>query len=182
MIASMRKQRPSCVRARSARRYDDAATLFRQTLNIQRRILGDEHPATLRSLEQLVMVYRSQGRSSEHEALIRELLDHRRRRAHQQNASPVDKNQYAWALLKFTPVELRDPPTALRLALEVNEMTGYENTGFLDILSLAYHLTGDTAKAIETQERAIALLPPGDTRLRRHMNAVLAKFKAALVE
>ena len=165
---------------RRARRYDDAATLFQQILDTRERILGDEHPATLSSLEQLVMVYRGQKRTSEADTLVHELLDRRRSRAYQQNASPIDKNQYAWALLICRPVELRDPPTALRLSLEANEMTGDENTGFLDTLSLAYHRTGDTVKAIETQKRAIALLPAGDTDLRRHMKIALAKYEAAL--
>jgi len=41
-------------------------------------------------------------------------------------------------------------------------------------LSLAYHLTGDTAKAIETQNKAIALLPEGESDLRTTLEASLA--------
>ncbi len=66
-----------------------------------------------------------------------------------------------------------------RCVADVAEKTGYENPGYLDTLSLAYHLTGDTAKAIETQKQAIALLPEGDSALRKSLEEALAKFEAA---
>ncbi len=68
----------------------------------------------------------------------------------------------------------------MKLALEVAEKTGYENPGRLDTLSLAYHLTGDTAKAIENQKKALALLPEGESGLRTGMEEALAKFEAVL--
>ena len=50
----------------------------------------------------------------------------------------------------------------------------------LDTLSLAYHLTGDTAKAIETQKRALSLVAQGDIRRRERYEGRLAEFEAAL--
>jgi hypothetical protein len=35
--------------------------------------------------------------------------------------------------LLVEPTDLRDPETALRMAEELNEQTGFENAGFLDI-------------------------------------------------
>ena len=64
--------------------------------------------------------------------------------------------------------------------MEANEMLGNEHPNCLDTLSLAYHLTGDTAKAIENQKRAITLVPPAESELRRGMEAALADYEAAL--
>ncbi len=57
-------------------------------------------------------------------------------------------------------------------------MTEYRNAAYLDTLSLAYHLTGDTAKAIENQKKAISLLPADADR--GEYEAALARFEAAL--
>ena len=51
----------------------------------------------------------------------------------------------------------------------------------LDTLALAYFMTGDVAKAIETQEEAIAQLPQ-DAPDRGEYEANLAKYRAALYE
>ena len=52
----------------------------------------------------------------------------------------------------------------------------------VDTLSLADHLTGDTVKAIEVQQKAIALLPEGQSRTRTSFEEALEKFQAALAE
>ncbi len=70
------------------------------------------------------------------------------------------------------------PKAALPVALEANEMTDHKIPSYLDTLSLAYHLTGDTAKAIENQKKAISLLPADADR--GEYEAALARFEAAL--
>ena len=122
-------------------RYDEAEPLYLETLETRKRVLGDDHPDTLGSM-----------------------------------------NALAWFLLTREPAGSRDPRTALKLALEVAEKTGYENPSFLDTLSLAYHLTGDTAKAIESQRKAISLLPEGESPFRKGLEEALAKFEAALTD
>ena len=89
-------------------------------------------------------------------------------------------NEAARALLIVEHEVLQDAETALTLALQANEMTDFKNPDYLDTLSLAYHRNGDTAKAIENQKRAIALLPPGPSDLRASLEAALANFEAAL--
>ena len=64
-------------------------------------------------------------------------------------------------------------------ALVVAEKTGYQDYSYLDTLSLAYHLTGDSAQAIENQKKAIALLPEGPSGTRTAMEESLAEFEAA---
>jgi tetratricopeptide (TPR) repeat protein len=84
-------------------------------------------------------------------------------------------NGYAWDLLICEPADLRDPVAALPVAQEAVERSGRKDADILDTLALAYFMTGDTAKAIETQEQAVALLPPGDPS-RKDLEATLAKF------
>lgn len=61
-------------------RYDDAEALLRETVEIQRRVLGDEHPETRRSMNNLANTYRSQGQYDELVALREEILEISRRR------------------------------------------------------------------------------------------------------
>ncbi|MEE8153346.1 MAG: tetratricopeptide repeat protein, partial [Phycisphaerales bacterium] len=106
-------------------------------------------------------------------------IERARRTAEAPGASANDKNICAWNLLTCEPADLRDPETALRLAREACARTGNANPAYLDTLALAQHLTGDTAAAIETEERALSLLP-ADAPGRGDYEAALAKFETAL--
>ena len=110
--------------------------------------------------------------------LVRSLLELHHERADRPGESARDKNGCAWALLTCEPADLRYPEIALPLALEANNLTDHKDPNFLDTLSLAYHLTGDTTKAIENQKKAISLLPPDADR--GEYEAALATFEAAL--
>ena len=81
--------------------------------------------------------------------------------------------------LTCEPADLRDPETALRLARDACDMTDNANPGYLDTLALAQHLTGDTPAAIETEKKALSLLP-ADAPGRGKYEAALARFEAAL--
>ena len=89
-------------------------------------------------------------------------------------------------LLTCKPEDLRDPELALSLAKRAVEKSDEKNqdshAGILDTLALAYFMTGDTAKAIETQVKALALLPNEDSSKRTEMETNMAKFRAADAE
>jgi tetratricopeptide (TPR) repeat protein len=87
-------------------------------------------------------------------------------------------NSYARALLASEPSDLLDPDKALKLALQANDRTGSENPSYLDTLALAYHLTGEAEKAIETQRKAISLLPEDADRSAYEKH--VAEFESAL--
>jgi hypothetical protein len=53
--------------------------LYRETLDIERRVLGAEHPSTLMSMAHLANVLSDEGHYAEAEKLQRETLDIRRR-------------------------------------------------------------------------------------------------------
>ena len=90
-----------------------------------------------------------------------------------------DLNEHAWLLLTCELEDMRDPQAALPIAKRAVEKSGGQNAAYLDTLGLAYFMTGDTAKAIETQEKAVLLLPPGESSLRPELEANLVKFRAA---
>ena len=61
-------------------------------------------------------------------------------------------------------------------------MTESESPRVLDSLARAYYLTGDPAKAVSVQRRAIVLLGEIDSALHREMEAKLATYVAAAEE
>jgi hypothetical protein len=86
--------------------------------------------------------------------------------------------------LRSEPPALREPVTALRFAKASVQKSGGTDSGNLDILAQAYFANHDIARAIEAEERALALLAPAASHqpnqpIRRRLEAELAKFKAA---
>jgi tetratricopeptide (TPR) repeat protein len=108
---------------------------------------------------------------------VRTTIEGARRTAEAPGASADDKNTCAWNLLTCDPADLRDPETALRLARQASAMTNYASPPILDTLALAQHLTGDTAAAIETEKKALSLLP-ADSPARGDYEAAIARFEA----
>lgn len=93
-------------------------------------------------------------------------------------------NQIAWMNLdpeSKVDADKLDPKLALKAALRANELTKNENGAILDTLALAYFKTGDAAKALSTQEKAVALMPTGEgsddmkTRLKKYQKAAEKK-------
>jgi len=72
-------------------------------------------------------------------------------------------------------------PLAERACALAEERGTYGRWNYLDTLALAQHMTGDTAKAIETQRRALALIPPEYHQQRKKFEERLAEYEAALV-
>ena len=150
--------------------------MLKENLRAMRRVMGTDNRETLITMNMLADVYTELGRSEEARRLRSEIFEVEKILVEAPYASARLKNSYAWNLLTFEQEELRDPHQALRFARDANEMTGFENPDFLDTLALAYHLTGQTAKAIETQKKAISLLPEGQ---RAYYEERLAEFQAA---
>ena len=54
--------------------HDEAATVFEEVLEIERRVMGDEHPATLLDTVNLALMYQYQKRYDEAESLYDRVL------------------------------------------------------------------------------------------------------------
>jgi tetratricopeptide (TPR) repeat protein len=169
----------------STARYEDAAAMFETSLPITRRVLGVHHPITGFAMEGLATAYEALGRRDDALPLFRELLELRTAAAEQPDADANTLNNAAWTLLTHDIEEVRDPARALKYALRAcaaEEAAGGTSLWtYLDTLALAQHMTGDTAKAIETQKRAVSLIPESvAVATRAEYEQRLREFEAAL--
>jgi tetratricopeptide (TPR) repeat protein len=162
-------------------RYADAARMLEMSLSTKRRVLPERHPWTRFAMNGLATAYEHLERREDAMPLARELLELDLAAADDPDASAYTLNQVAWTLLTHGYEELRDPVAALgyaERARALEEAAGGSNLWmYLDTLARAKHMTGDTAAAIETQKRAIELVPEDE---REELNATLAKYEAAL--
>lgn len=104
--------------------------------------------------------------------------------ASRSDATADDLYSYAETFLTCTPADLREPATALEYAKRSVDKSGKPDSDTLDLLARAYFQTGDVARAIEAEERALSLLPPtksaeGIASPRRKMEVQLTRFKSA---
>lgn len=100
------------------------------------------------------------------------------------DSTPDDLYQYADTFLTRTRPELREPATALAYMKRAVEKSGGTDSDILDLLAEAYFQDGDLTNAIESEEKALRLLPPANGQAplatRRHkMELRLAKFKTS---
>jgi len=98
-------------------------------------------------------------------------------------ATPDELSQYALALLTCSPADLREEATALQKAKQAVERSGERDPKSLDILAQAYFQTGDSARAIEAEKKALSLLPAPQPHqsalpLRQKFEIQLARFEA----
>jgi tetratricopeptide (TPR) repeat protein len=104
-----------------------------------------------------------------------------RLRAEAKPDSAEDLAAYARRLLDTSDEGLRDPATALKMALEASRFAAESDAGILDTLALAYYENGDYAKAVGTQKKAVSLLDPAQQKSTSHQYKYrLRKYKRAL--
>lgn len=104
--------------------------------------------------------------------------------ASRSDSTPDDLYQYAETFLNCTRAELREPATALAYMKRADEKSGGTDSDILDLLAEAYFQNGDLTNAIESEEKALRLLPPANGQAplatrRQKMELRLAKFKTA---
>ncbi len=146
-------------------RYDEARRLYESSVPIYRRAMGTRHPWTGDAMRDLARAYVGLGRRADALALHRDLLELQLAAAGEPAATADAWNSAAWTLLTHDFEELRDAARALPLAeracAEEEGVGGGNLWRYFDTLALAHYRTGDTPKAIESQKRAIALIPEG---------------------
>lgn len=123
-----------------------------------------------------------QGKPDEARPYFTELLRRQKWAAEQPGTLINNLNNYAWILMHCELEDLRDPQAALPFAKRAVERAAGKNPFFFDTLARAYFMTGDAAKAVETQEKALSRLSPEEVSMRTRFEAGLAKYRAALSE
>lgn len=86
------------------------------------------------------------------------------------------RNNFAWILATTSNPALVDAPRALDLAQQACKLDG-ESASNLDTLAAAQARCGRFDEAVATMERAIALLPPGDSADRTDKQARLSRYR-----
>lgn len=85
-------------------------------------------------------------------------------------------NALAWGIVApDAPGANKDLPFALKAAKKASELTKDSDPMILDTLARAYFLTGEKAKAFETQTKAVALAT--DPELKTELEKALAEYK-----
>ncbi len=148
-----------------------AEKLFRQALDMDRRVLGTDHPSTQIPLYNVIRVLSMQGRSEEARSFVKEQIAVRRRAATAEDAHPAALNDYAWILMTCEFDDLRDAAAALPIAKRAVLAEGGQDPNIWDTLGLAYELNHDLPRAIESQRRAMELLPVEGSSLRLEIEA-----------
>jgi thiol-disulfide isomerase/thioredoxin len=89
-------------------------------------------------------------------------------------------NLLAWTIVEpGGRVKQGDYALAVRAAERAVELTKSEDASVMDTLGLALFKSGQVARAIEVQEKAVALIKPGDKELETELRARLDEFKNA---
>jgi len=95
------------------------------------------------------------------------------------NASFNVTYQFCWILLTTPFKELEDAALAKHYAEKLAEITKGKDPGTLDLLARSYFGTGDAPRAVETETKAISLLPANtQSELRKELESNLSKFRA----
>jgi serine/threonine protein kinase len=140
-----------------------------------------EIPALKRELSGDLDSYKRLERHDEVEAVYREAAETGKRALgadHPTTLAALDTLN--WYQLTREPVESRNPAAALESALFVVEAGDGSEPDSFETLALAYHVTGESTKAIEFQKRAIALVPADQPDQRADLEAGLAEFEQSL--
>jgi serine/threonine protein kinase len=87
-------------------------------------------------------------------------------------------NSCAWSLLSCEPEDMRDPHKALEYARKAVALTKNNDAPTLDTCALALFECGEFARAVETQERALALLGSEDRARQARYQARLDQYRA----
>ncbi|MFN7923680.1 MAG: protein kinase [Bryobacteraceae bacterium] len=162
---------------------NDAVAKYRRALEIaeslrrsdpeNRQYQTDTYVALGRLADALPKV----GRAQDAREMTRQALEVLKPLVDRPAPNAYDLQQYVWLLVTTPFADLRDPGRALPYALKGVEMTNASHPGMLDGLARAYFGAGQAAKAVETEEKALALLPPGRSELRREFEENLARFR-----
>jgi tetratricopeptide (TPR) repeat protein len=151
----------------------NAAAALPNYLEAARLHPADGHHWETVGKQQLVL-----DRGEDAKASFERAMELRRIAALSPDASARAKNAYAWSLLTSEIPELRRPNEALEQAVQANQMTEYGHPTYLDTLALAYSRNGRVHEAVDTQRKAVSILPQ-HSQLKEEFSSRLAEYETA---
>ena len=166
-------------------KLSDAEALYREALDGRRRTLGDAHPGTLNSINNMAGLLQDQGKLSDAEALYREALDGRRRTlgdAHPDTLGSINN----MAVMLKAQGKLSDAEALYREALDgLRRTLGDAHPGMLrsiNGLASVLRAQGKLADAIDfVRDARVWCLHPGLALALAHMLGDDAPERAALL-
>ncbi|NEO21534.1 CHAT domain-containing protein, partial [Moorena sp. SIO4A5] len=139
-------------------RYQEAEPLLQQTLELTKRLLGEEHPQVALSLNNLALLYLNQGRDQEAEPLFQQALELNKRllgEEHPQVALSLNN----LALVYLNQGRYQEAEPLLQQTLELTKrLLGEEHPQValsLNNLALLYHTQGKISRALELLEQGL---------------------------
>ena len=160
---------------------EEAEPLAREAVELYARTgVGDRE--SVHAEQVLLYILRAIGKLDEARPLAADYLERLRSAAEKPEADADALGRYAWELLTAEPADLRDPAAALPFAQKAVEKSGGNDPAPLQALAKAWFDTGSVANAVETQQKAVSLLPPGESGLRTELETNLATYRAATTQ
>lgn len=86
-----------------------------------------------------------------------------------QPLSTTSLNNLAWALSTFQDASKRSPALAVQFSRQANELSGWEDSDYLDTLAAAYASSGDFENAVAFQRKAIECAADADPEMAKRL-------------
>jgi tetratricopeptide (TPR) repeat protein len=173
---------------RRAGKLDAALADIERSLKITTELLADD-PQDKRSqidheqgLVAKVELLSARGRKAEEREVTASALRLLKQWVERGDAADYQIQDYVKLLLHTPFAEFQDNGAALQYAQKLAAMTREADPGALDLLARAYDRVGERARAIETERKAIGLLPhaagPRPSELRSTLETNLQAFQS----
>ena len=158
---------------------------YRQALRLAEALVAED-PRNIEykrdigaTLGRLASALFADGKREESHAVTKRALEVLRPMVDAPGAIDYDIYQSCWLLVTTPFRDLQAPALAQHYAEQLVKNTGGKDPNYLDLLARAYDVAGDPARAVDTEAKALALLPAGSvSELRTELTKNLANFRA----
>jgi serine/threonine protein kinase len=153
-------------------KLEEAEAAHREAFTIIRAALGSEHGAFQTIARRFAIVLQANGKSSEANSVVTEIIAGYDERVRQGLMSADDCGALAWILIVCKFDALADTERAIEIATRGCELTNYKDANLLDILAAAYAAKGNYAVAAQWSKAALGLADSVNRkRLTEHLTA-----------
>jgi serine/threonine protein kinase/tetratricopeptide (TPR) repeat protein len=143
---------------------DQGEDLLLHVLEVQRRTQSPHHPDARRTFNNLLDLYRRQGRFAKLRSALEEMIALCRQSMEEAGTDPDALERYAEAMLRCEFQDLCDPEEALAAVERAARLTSRTDPKILSTLAIAYQRNHRLEDAVQAQMRAIVLGPTPPAR------------------